>query len=140
MDAVRRVRKVYVRHPNYGDLAQGLDVLGLDGLEDRVQVSVGTCTHSSSVDGHKGADQQEFLYLPCWDPSLGPSARYSLAWAICHSQRKLSWMDNGYRSMLAQQDLRVKTMVGADGSNRTTQKSGSGYLVGQYCSNLLIRS
>jgi DNA ligase-1 len=42
MDAVRRVRKVYVRHPNYGDLAHGLDKLGLEGLEDRVQVSVGT--------------------------------------------------------------------------------------------------
>ena len=42
MNAVRRVRKVYVRHPNYGDLAQGLDKHGLDGLEDRVQVSVGT--------------------------------------------------------------------------------------------------
>jgi DNA ligase-1 len=41
MDAVRRVRKVYVRHPNYGDLANGLDKFGLDGLEDRVQVSVG---------------------------------------------------------------------------------------------------
>jgi DNA ligase-1 len=41
MDAVRRVRKVYVRHPNYGDLAQGLDKLGLEGLEERVQVSVG---------------------------------------------------------------------------------------------------
>lgn len=43
MDAVRRVRKVYVRHPNYGDLAQGLDKLGWEGLEDRVQVSVGEC-------------------------------------------------------------------------------------------------
>jgi DNA ligase-1 len=47
MDAVRRVRKVYVRHPNYGDLAQGLDKLGLDGLEDRVQVSVGMFTFTS---------------------------------------------------------------------------------------------
>jgi DNA ligase-1 len=44
MDAVRRVRKVYVRHPNYGDLAQGLDKLGLEGLEERVQVSVGMST------------------------------------------------------------------------------------------------
>jgi DNA ligase-1 len=42
MDAVRRVRKVYVRHPNYGDLARGLETLGLEGLEERVQVSVGT--------------------------------------------------------------------------------------------------
>lgn len=42
MEAVRRVRKVYVRHPNYGDLVQGLETLGLEGLEDRVQVSVGT--------------------------------------------------------------------------------------------------
>jgi DNA ligase-1 len=44
MDAVRRVRKVYVRHPNYGDLAQGLDKSGLEGLEERVQVSVGMST------------------------------------------------------------------------------------------------
>lgn len=41
LDAVRLVRKVYVRHPNYGDLAHGLDKQGLDGLEDRVRVSVG---------------------------------------------------------------------------------------------------
>lgn len=41
LEAVRRVRKVYVRHPNYGDLARGLDTLGLQGLEDRVQVTVG---------------------------------------------------------------------------------------------------
>jgi DNA ligase-1 len=41
LEAVRLVRKVYVRHPNYGDLAQGLEKQGLDGLEDRVKVSVG---------------------------------------------------------------------------------------------------
>ncbi|KAL7419729.1 hypothetical protein Q5752_005645 [Cryptotrichosporon argae] len=39
-DAVRLVRRVYVRHPNYADLVRGL-ADGLDGLEDRVPVSVG---------------------------------------------------------------------------------------------------
>jgi DNA ligase-1 len=51
MDAVRRVRKVYVRHPNYGDLAQGLDKLGLEGLEDRVQVSVGESSFHCNASG-----------------------------------------------------------------------------------------
>lgn len=41
LDAVRLVRKVYVRHPNYGDLARGLELKGTDGLEDRVRVTVG---------------------------------------------------------------------------------------------------
>ncbi|WWD16639.1 hypothetical protein CI109_101069 [Kwoniella shandongensis] len=41
LEAVRTVRKVYVRHPNYGDLVRGLDAGGLDGVEDRVPVSVG---------------------------------------------------------------------------------------------------
>ncbi|WVQ94526.1 hypothetical protein IAU59_001605 [Kwoniella sp. CBS 9459] len=40
-EAVKIVRKVYVRHPNYADLVRGLDPHGLDGLEDRVPVSVG---------------------------------------------------------------------------------------------------
>lgn len=41
LEAVKLVRKVYVRHPNYGDLVRGLDHGGLDGLEERVPVSVG---------------------------------------------------------------------------------------------------
>lgn len=49
MDAVRLVRKVYVRHPNYGDLARGLEHEGTSGLEDRVKVSVGQCSHQSCV-------------------------------------------------------------------------------------------
>ncbi|WVR03929.1 hypothetical protein IAU60_000928 [Kwoniella sp. DSM 27419] len=40
-EAVKVVRKVYVRHPNYGDLVRGLDPDGLEGLEERVRVSVG---------------------------------------------------------------------------------------------------
>jgi DNA ligase-1 len=39
-EAVRLVRRVYVRHPNYGDLVRGLEG-GLDGLEARVPLSVG---------------------------------------------------------------------------------------------------
>lgn len=39
-EAVRLVRRVYVRHPNYGDLVSGLSQ-GLDGLETRVPLSVG---------------------------------------------------------------------------------------------------
>lgn len=67
LDAVRRVRKVYVRHPNYGDLASGLDMLGLEGLEDRVQVSVGALSLRAFVCGlmdrnptvsHAGLDHQ----------------------------------------------------------------------------------
>ena len=42
VDAVKTVRKVYVRHPNYGDLVRGIDAGGLEGLGDRVPVSVGT--------------------------------------------------------------------------------------------------
>ncbi|WWC60196.1 uncharacterized protein I303_102761 [Kwoniella dejecticola CBS 10117] len=41
IEAVKIVRKVYVRHPNYGDLVVGLDQGGLVGLEDRVGVNVG---------------------------------------------------------------------------------------------------
>ncbi|KAK8861449.1 hypothetical protein IAR55_002268 [Kwoniella newhampshirensis] len=41
LDAVKVVRKVYVRHPNYGDLVRGLDAGGLEGVEGRVPVSVG---------------------------------------------------------------------------------------------------
>lgn len=41
LEAVKLVRKVYVRHPNYGDLVKGLDAGGLEGLEERVPVSVG---------------------------------------------------------------------------------------------------
>ena len=41
LDAVKLVRKVYVRHPNYGDLARGLEKEGTNGLEERVKVSVG---------------------------------------------------------------------------------------------------
>lgn len=41
VEAMKIVRKVYVRHPNYGDLVVGLDKGGLDGLEERVRVSVG---------------------------------------------------------------------------------------------------
>lgn len=41
MEATKIVRKVYVRHPNYGDLVKGLDGRGLEGLEERVPVSVG---------------------------------------------------------------------------------------------------
>jgi DNA ligase-1 len=39
--ATKLVRKVYVRHPNYGDLVKGIEDGGLVGLEDRVPVSVG---------------------------------------------------------------------------------------------------
>ncbi|BEI82061.1 hypothetical protein CcaverHIS002_0212210 [Cutaneotrichosporon cavernicola] len=39
--AVRLVRRVYVRHPNYGDLVRGIEGGGLDGLEARVPLSVG---------------------------------------------------------------------------------------------------
>lgn len=39
-EAVRLVRRVYVRHPNYGDLVRGLEG-GLQGLEGRVPLSVG---------------------------------------------------------------------------------------------------
>lgn len=38
--AVRLVRKVYVRHPNYTDLVQGVKD-GLEGLEERVPLCVG---------------------------------------------------------------------------------------------------
>lgn len=38
--ATALVRRVYVRHPNYGDLVRGLES-GLDGLEARVPLSVG---------------------------------------------------------------------------------------------------
>jgi len=41
IEAMKLVRKVYVRHPNYGDLVRGLDQGGLECLEDRVRVSVG---------------------------------------------------------------------------------------------------
>ncbi|KAK1927440.1 ATP-dependent DNA ligase [Papiliotrema laurentii] len=41
LEAVKIVRKVYVRHPNYGDLVRGIAQGGLDGLEERVAVSVG---------------------------------------------------------------------------------------------------
>lgn len=41
LQAMKLVRKVYVRHPNYGDLVVGLDQGGLEGLEERVRVSVG---------------------------------------------------------------------------------------------------
>ncbi|ORY29532.1 hypothetical protein BCR39DRAFT_532000 [Naematelia encephala] len=41
VDAVKLVRKVYVRHPNYGDLVKGLSDGGLAGLEERVKVNVG---------------------------------------------------------------------------------------------------
>ena len=41
VEAVKLVRKVYVRHPNYGDLVKGIADGGLDGLETRVPVSVG---------------------------------------------------------------------------------------------------
>jgi DNA ligase-1 len=41
VDATKLVRKVYVRHPNYGDLVRGIDAGGLEGLESRVPVSVG---------------------------------------------------------------------------------------------------
>jgi DNA ligase-1 len=41
IDATKLVRKVYVRHPNYGDLVRGLHSGGLQGLEERVPVSVG---------------------------------------------------------------------------------------------------
>lgn len=41
VDATKLVRKVYVRHPNYGDLVKGIQSGGLEGLEDRVPVSVG---------------------------------------------------------------------------------------------------
>lgn len=41
VDATKLVRKVYVRHPNYGDLVRGIDAGGLEGLEGRVPVSVG---------------------------------------------------------------------------------------------------
>ena len=46
VEAVKIVRKVYVRHPNYGDLVRGLDAGGLDGLDERVPVSVGRCLSS----------------------------------------------------------------------------------------------
>ncbi|KAL1410346.1 hypothetical protein Q8F55_004354 [Vanrija albida] len=39
-EAVRLVRRVYVRHPNYDDLVRGIQP-GLEGLEQRVPVSVG---------------------------------------------------------------------------------------------------
>jgi DNA ligase-1 len=42
VQATRLVRKVYVRHPNYGDLVQGIQNGGLEGLDERVPVSVGT--------------------------------------------------------------------------------------------------
>lgn len=42
MAATKLVRKVYVRHPNYGDLAQAIKDGGLEGLEERVPGSVGT--------------------------------------------------------------------------------------------------
>ncbi|EIW68887.1 hypothetical protein TREMEDRAFT_31295 [Tremella mesenterica DSM 1558] len=41
LEAVKLVRKVYVRHPNYRDLVIGLENGGLIGLEDRVAVNVG---------------------------------------------------------------------------------------------------
>ncbi|WWC68734.1 uncharacterized protein I206_102668 [Kwoniella pini CBS 10737] len=41
LEAAKIVRKVYVRHPNYGDLVVGLDQGGLTGLEERVGVNVG---------------------------------------------------------------------------------------------------
>lgn len=57
VDAVKLVRKVYVRHPNYGDLARGLEIQGLKGLEDRVKVSVGMspeppCSFDNNDDYH----------------------------------------------------------------------------------------
>lgn len=39
-EAVRLVRRVYVRHPNYDDLVKGIEP-GLEGLEQRVPVAVG---------------------------------------------------------------------------------------------------
>ncbi|ORX36503.1 ATP-dependent DNA ligase [Kockovaella imperatae] len=41
IEAVKLVRKVYVRHPNYSDLGEAIIKGGLIGLEDRVPVSVG---------------------------------------------------------------------------------------------------
>ena len=49
VEAVKLVRKVYVRHPNYGDLVIGLSSGGLDGLEDRVRVSVGALSLAEKV-------------------------------------------------------------------------------------------
>lgn len=61
LDAVKVVRKVYVRHPNYGDLVRGIDAGGLDGLGDRVPVSVGTYYVLDQTDG------QAYHSHPCWE-------------------------------------------------------------------------
>jgi DNA ligase-1 len=52
VEATKLVRKVYVRHPNYGDLVKGLEGHGLEGLEERVPVSVGASARSN-VNGHE---------------------------------------------------------------------------------------
>jgi hypothetical protein len=62
MDAVKIVRKVYVRHPNYGDLIKGLANGGVEGLDDRVPVSVGEWSRRDSADCRDPAITHAGLY------------------------------------------------------------------------------
>lgn len=71
VEATKLVRKVYVRHPNYGDLVKGIEGHGLEGLEERVPVSVGKlCPTHVRLKGRE-LTSQEYLFRPCWVQSLG---------------------------------------------------------------------
>lgn len=122
------VRRVYVRHPNFDDLLRGLLQGGLDELDTRVPLSVGT----SASDHCSLANKQAFLYLPCWGRLHDLWARCSLVLEIFSSLRKRSWMVNEYRFMRARMDRRAVMMVGERGSKaRMDIKSGFACSVGE---------
>ena len=129
-EAVKLVRKVYVRHPNYGDLVRGIESGGLNCLEDRVPVSVGTyfrslitfCRHS----------KQAYPSRQCSAASHGRSTSFSLAWDPYLSSLKPSSMVSECKYMRGFSVRKERTMGVADGWRTTTAtRSGSGYSVGE---------
>jgi DNA ligase-1 len=136
MDAVRLVRKVYVRHPNYGDLAQGLDKFGLEGLEDRVQVSVGMYSLNAC---ERMTHKQESHCHPCWVPSLVLLARCLPAWAAYPLRPRPNWTGREFRYMLERLVHKETMMVEVDGSNLAITKSGFDSSVGTLFGSIQVR-
>lgn len=102
--AVKKVRKVWARHPNFGDLVKALLDGGLDGLEERVGLTVGELfiliskleeeePFQLTLHGSIRVDKV-FHSNPCWVVSHVPSPRSTPAWLLALSYPKPNSMDN----------------------------------------------
>ena len=127
----KSLRKVWSRHPNYAQLIEALLEGGLDELEERVPLAIGS-SHSSTCPLRRidTVRRQAHLSNQCSERSLALSTKSSRASAALHSSPKRSWTVNEDRFTSPSSRPKESRRGKADFTSRKKEKSERRFGVG----------